>query len=129
MNTLPMLIAVAAGGAVGALARYATIAPLAPVSGRFFYAATLLINVVGSLALGLLYGAAQQKGAPLWLGAWLTGLLGVGALGAFTTFSTFAVEVVRLLHSNRVTEAVCYVLFSTGLAIAAAALGYRLTLR
>ena len=65
VNTLPMLIAVAAGGAVGALARYATIAP---VSGRVFYAATLLINVVGSLAFGLLYGAAQQKGAPLWLG-------------------------------------------------------------
>ena len=68
VNTLPMLIAVAAGGAVGALARYATIALLAPVSGRVFYAATLLINVVGSLALGLLYGAAQQKGTPLWLG-------------------------------------------------------------
>ena len=78
MNRFPTLIAVAAGGAVGALARFATIALLAPVSGRFFHAATLLINVVGSLALGLLYGAAQQKGAPLWLAGWLTGLLGVG---------------------------------------------------
>ncbi len=129
MNTLPMLFAVGLGGALGALARFGTMLLLAPVSGRFFYAATLFINVLGSLALGLLYGAAQQKGAPPWLTGWMTGLLGVGVLGAFTTFSTFAVEVVRLLHGQRVLEAVCYALLSAALAIAAAALGYRLMLR
>ena len=129
VNTLPMLLAVGLGGAVGALARFGTIVLLAPLSGRFFYLATLFINVLGSLALGLLYGAAQQRGAPAWLTGWATGLLGVGVLGAFTTYSTFAVEVVRLLHSHRALEAVCYALLSAALAIAAAALGYRLMLR
>ena len=129
VNTLPMLLAVGLGGAIGALARFGTMVLLAPMSGRFFYAATLFINVLGSLALGLLYGAAQQKGAPAWLTGWMTGLLGVGVLGAFTTFSTFAVEVVRLLHSHRVFEAACYAVLSAALAIGAAALGFRWMLR
>lgn len=71
------LLLVALGGAAGAAARWATAQAL---PGR---RATLLVNVAGSLLLGLLTGVAPAPYA----------LLGVGFCGAFTTFSTYAVEV------------------------------------
>ncbi len=124
MSEPAVLLAIAAGGAFGALARYATMLAVAPLSGRAFWLATLLINVVGSFALGLLYGASQRRG----VAPWVTALVGVGTLGAFTTFSTFAVELVRLLQAQRLVEAGAYGLASVLLATLAAWLGVRLFL-
>ena len=76
---------------------------------------TLLVNVVGSLALGLLAGAA----APVPV------VVGVGGLGALTTFSTFAADTLDLA-ANRPVRAVGHVLTTVVLGVAAAATGLAL---
>ena len=74
---------------------------------------TLLVNVVGSLALGLLAGAS----APVPV------VVGVGGLGALTTFSTFAADTLDLA-ANRPARAVGHVLVTVVLGVAAAAAGH-----
>jgi len=76
---------VGVGGALGAVARHLVYLRL---DGGRFPAATLAVNVLGSLAFGLLLFAEVGESA--------TYLAGVGFCGAFTTFSTFSVETVGL---------------------------------
>lgn len=79
---------------------------------------TLLINVVGSLALGFLTARLWPTAPP-----WLKAGLGPGLLGSFTTFSAFAVIVVRLGFT---LEALLYVVLTIVLGLGAALLGLRL---
>jgi CrcB protein len=84
------LVWIGIGGACGALARYGVYVALA---GRVFPLATIVVNLTGALALGVLVEAATRRPG-------LDGLvagLGIGFLGAFTTFSTFGLETARLL--------------------------------
>jgi CrcB protein len=81
--------AVALGGGVGSLARYA-LSQAWPTGVRGLPWTTLGINVVGSLLLGMLVVALTEIWRPHRL---VRPLLGTGVLGGFTTFSTFAVEV------------------------------------
>ncbi len=84
--------------------------------------ATVLINVSGSLLLGLLTGAHLLHG----LGSvWFTAL-GTGLCGGYTTFSTASVETVRLAQSGRLGWALAHALGGLALAVAAAAAGYGL---
>jgi CrcB protein len=103
-------------GAAGALSRYG-IGTL--LGTQAFPWATLLINVAGSFALGLVLVAGPVK-----LDGDLTTAIGVGFLGAFTTFSTFSVETQTMLREDRVGPAVTYVVASLVAGVAAAALGY-----
>ncbi|MDQ1439314.1 MAG: fluoride exporter [Acidimicrobiaceae bacterium] len=107
----------AAGGAAGALARYWVGIATHARAGSFPWP-TLLINVSGSLALGLL--VARTSSASL-----ARPLLGVGFLGAFTTMSTFAVETDLLVKDGRLLVAVAYVGASLVGGVAACALGRR----
>ena len=86
-------------GALGALIRY--------LVGRWvgeasFPYATLIVNVLGSLAIGYLFVVFQDGGPwgswPMWVRTGLT----VGGLGALTTFSTFSLESMRLVTSGAV---------------------------
>jgi CrcB protein len=91
------LLAVATGGALGALLRYGVSLGVHGLLGRGFPYGTLTVNVSGSLALGLLYVLLLERSA---LGPeWRLGLL-VGLLGAFTTFSTFALESLLLVEEG-----------------------------
>lgn len=114
---LPLLVVVAVGGGAGALCRWALSIALPHAAGGF-PTATLLVNVVGCLALGLLVGALPDA-------HWLRPLLGTGFLGGFTTFSTFALETDRLLARSP-AAALLYVGCSLLLGLAAAALGLRI---
>lgn len=81
---------------------------------------TLLINVVGSLVLGLLVATLWGRpGTP----SWLKSGLGVGALGAFTTFSAVMVSAVAMSASGQWMLAAGYLVASVVLGIGAAALG------
>ena len=80
------LMAVALGGALGALGRYGVNGLVYPVMGDRFPLGTLVVNVAGSMIMGVLYVLIIEKAA---LPAELRNLLMVGFLGAFTTFSTF----------------------------------------
>jgi CrcB protein len=97
------LVAVMVGGAAGALARWAIELVVPSVGG--FPLATLLINVTGAFALGLLGVLLWERLAPT---RYLRPLLGIGFLGAYTTFSTMAMEGVRLLGQGRPGLAVGY---------------------
>lgn len=82
--------------------------------------ATLIINVAGSLTLGLLAGRLDRRSAA----AWVRPLLATGVLGSFTTYSTFAVETATLL-ALRPAVAAAYVAASLVLGCAAAVAGLR----
>ena len=92
---------VALGGGIGAWLRYAT-GQLVGVSG--FPAATLTVNLIGSLAMGLLAGWLARHGA----GEGWRLLLGVGLLGGFTTFSAFSLELVLMLQRGEAGAALAY---------------------
>lgn len=115
---------VALGGAVGAVLRYQTGRGLTMLAGpqavAAFPWATLAVNVIGSLAMGLLAG---------WLARFGTGgeqwrlLLGVGLLGGFTTFSAFSLEMMLLIDRGQAGTAIAYALISVLAGLAALYLG------
>jgi len=103
---------VAGAGAVGVLARYG----LGQLTPSIW--ATVAVNVVGSLLLGVLVGAGRD------LSPELRDVLGVGLLGGFTTFSTFSIQAVLESDGGAPATAALYVVASVVLGLAAAALGY-----
>lgn len=115
----PLWIALAGG--LGAGTRFVLDGVLTARSRRALPTATLSINVLGSLLLGVLAGWAAHGGPEL-----VRAIGGVGFLGGFTTFSTASVELVRLARSGRPTGAAVLGLAMVVLSVAAAALGLAL---
>ena len=91
---LRLVALVAAGGAIGAVARYALQQWLPSDSLPW---GTMTANLVGSLLLGILLGAVA---AGATVGDEVVLLFGTGLLGAFTTMSAFAVDSIRLAENN-----------------------------
>jgi CrcB protein len=114
------VVAVVLGGLLGTGLRIGLDALIHHDDTQFPWS-TLLINVVGSFALGLLV-ARVWPGAPAWLRAGL----GAGLLGSFTTFSAFAVSLVTLTRAGEGGMALIYLVVSVAAGLAAAALGLRL---
>lgn len=114
-----VLGAVAAGGVLGAEARYALAAVWPHPPGGWPWA-TLLTNVSGCLLIGVLTVLVTERGRghPL-----ARPLLGVGVLGGYTTFSTAAVDAVTALATGHPGPALVSVAVTPPLALAAAALG------
>ena len=98
----------ALGGALGALARWA-LAEALPHSPGSWPWATLLVNLVGCLLIGVLLAVLLARFPK---SRWMRPFLAVGVLGGFTTYSTFAVDVVRLTGAGRGPLAVAYVVVS-----------------
>jgi len=96
---------VAAGGAIGAAARYGVGTAALRLFGPGFPWGTLAVNLVGGFAMGVLAGTipADARGSSLRL------LLAVGVLGGFTTFSAFSLEVVLMLERGEIGPALLYV--------------------
>ncbi|SFF40429.1 camphor resistance protein CrcB [Fontimonas thermophila] len=113
-------LAVALGGALGALARFGIVRLLTAWFGPAFPLGTLTVNVAGSLAAGLLYVRLVEQGATDGV---LCALLIVGFLGAFTTFSAFSVETLRLLEDVGLGAAALNVALNLVLCLAACGLG------
>ncbi len=85
---------VAAGGAAGSVLRYLVSDSLNRRDGPW---GTILVNLVGSLALGIVIGWYAERGADSLVRV----ALGVGVLGGFTTFSAWTVETIDLLDRSR----------------------------
>lgn len=111
-------IAVAFGGALGALLRFTL------VTATGLPAPILLANIVGSSLMGVLVGG-QQNGVFHFSSFWQSFLL-IGVLGAFTTFSAFSYEAFMFFQQGQVKMAVSYVLASVLLALVGFALGYKI---
>lgn len=116
---LDVLAAVAAGGAIGNLARYG-ISRTFPVDPGRFPTSTLVINTSGSFVLGLVLVLLIERLPP---SRYARAFLAVGIVGAFTTFSTFAVEAAQLVADQHVALAATFVVTSIGAGLAAAQLG------
>ncbi len=113
MAPLAATINVALGGAAGAVLRYQLGRGMTRVFGPqnmvAFPWATLTVNVIGSLAMGILAGyLARQSGA----GEQWRLLLGVGLLGGFTTFSSFSLELMLLIERGQPAMALTYAFIS-----------------
>jgi len=117
------LIAIAVGGAVGALLRFVMSNGVYKVLGREFPYGTLAVNVLGSLFIGILFILLVEKLAVA--AEWRAGLV-IGLLGAFTTFSTFSLETFTLLEDGAFLKAGVNVLLSVVLCLAATWLGISL---
>lgn len=120
MLTGKMLIAVALGGALGAVARAAVVSWMTTVFGGAWPVGTLAVNVVGSLLAGV--AVETLSGHAEWPPEWRM-LIVTGFLGALTTFSTFALDTVILAERGEILPAVGYVLASVVVCIAAVAAG------
>ena len=105
---------IAAGGAVGAVLRYAVSNGVHGLLGRGFPYGTLLVNVSGSLVMGLVYVLLMERMDVNV--AWRAGLV-IGLLGAFTTFSTFSIETLNLIEAGEQLKAGLNILFSVTLCI------------
>ena len=119
---MAVLVAVALGGAVGAVGRYGLSAWVQGLGAGFPWG-TLSVNVSGSLLMGVLAGLLQRGIVPPEFQA----LAAVGILGSFTTFSAFSLEALQLLQAGAWVRASAYVAGSVLLGLAAVALGVRLT--
>jgi CrcB protein len=117
------MLAIAVGGAIGSVLRYAVSTGIYSVAGRSFPYGTLTVNVVGSLLMGLLFVMLiDRAGIPeIWRMALLVGLL-----GAFTTFSTFSIETLNLLQSGDYTRAMANIMLSIILCLVATWIGLKL---
>jgi CrcB protein len=122
------ILLVAAGGAIGSVARYG----LGVAAGRWapnagWPAGTFAANVAGGLLMGLLVGwlafrgEAQQEGVRLFAA--------VGVLGGFTTFSSYSLEAVQMIERRQIGLAAAYVVGSVVLAIAALFVGLMIARR
>ena len=115
--SLGMFAAVAAGGALGAMIRYAV--SLAVGGGIFGIAgplATLGVNVVGSAIMGGFAGAVT---AGLVVPEMWRGFVAIGFLGALTTFSSFALDAGTLLARQGHLMSIVYIGLSVGLSLIA----------
>ncbi|MFJ3645313.1 fluoride efflux transporter CrcB [Streptomyces murinus] len=111
---------VVAGAVVGAPARYLTDRAVQSRHDSVFPWGTFVVNVVGSLILGLVTGAVAAGAA----GPRLQLLLGTGLCGALTTFSTFSYETLRLTEAGSGLYASVNVVAGVAAGLAAAFAGY-----
>lgn len=114
------LLAIAAGGALGAVFRYGMSNGIYQWLGRDFPWGTLAVNMLGSLLMGFLYVMLFER---LAASAELRAFLLIGVLGAFTTFSTFSIETLLLVENGQLLRAVMNMLSSVVVCVAAAWLG------
>ena len=111
------VLLVALGGALGSVARYGVGVAAARMFGLGFPWGTLIVNVLGGLAMGVLFVRIGPEDETLRL------LLGVGLLGGFTTFSAFSLESLRLIQQGPGSAAL-YMAASLALSVGACWLGY-----
>ncbi|MBL8200952.1 MAG: fluoride efflux transporter CrcB [Chromatiales bacterium] len=121
----------ATGGAAGSVLRYLVSGvaqrALVPGAGALasFPAGTLVVNVTGSLLIGLLAGLAESRAL---LGPEARLLLVTGLLGGYTTFSAFSLETLVLLRAGQTGTAFATVGLQVLLGVAAAWAGFTLAL-
>lgn len=116
---MSLLLMVAAGGALGAVARYGLSGWVQSVTDGTFPWGTLVVNVLGCFFLGFAFRVLQLSA----LAPALRGAVTVGFLGAFTTFSTFGLETVGLLQDGRWARAAAYVGASVAVGVVAVLAG------
>ena len=119
------VLLVALGGGLGAASRFG-VSLAVPARADAWPVATFGINVVGSLAIGVLAGWLSSRGdaAEPW-----RLFLGVGVLGGFTTFSAYSLETMRMIERNDWVGASTYSIGSVIAGLIAVAIGLAMAKR
>lgn len=117
---MPLLIALAGG--MGAASRFVIDGLLRTVVGRIFPWSTIIINISGSLLLGVVTGIALHHASTDIKLIW-----GTGFCGGYTTFSTASYETVRLIEERRYVASLGYAVVSFVLAVSFFAIGFLMT--
>lgn len=102
-------LAVATGGAMGAVSRYWLVMSINSISALRFPWGTMAVNLLGALLIGIGFVLLIERGSA---NEALRGLLIAGFLGAFTTFSAFSLDALQLLLAGRLLTALAYILGS-----------------
>jgi CrcB protein len=112
-------LVISIGAVLGANTRYLMGGWVADRVGSSFPWGTFVINVTGSLVIGLVLGLAADRVMPWW---WRPGVA-IGFLGAYTTFSTFSYETLNLLQEGSYVAAAANMVGSVAIALIAAFAG------
>ena len=117
-------LAIAFGGALGAVSRYWITVSIERFNGTGFPLGTFMVNLLGSFLIGLLYILFAEKlsVADQWRPVIITGFL-----GAMTTFSTFSLDALLLFQQGQYNTALFYVLSSVMICIFAAYVGMQIS--
>jgi len=115
---------IAIGGALGAVGRYWLMLTVERLNPGPFPAGTFIVNVLGSLLIGVLFVVLSEK---IQLAAHLRPLLMIGFLGALTTFSTFSLDAFLLIEQGHIATAVTYLLASVLVCLLAVSAGIGVT--
>lgn len=118
-----LLLWVAVGGTIGALARYGVSGWISERAG-FSPLGTFIVNISGAFALGLFVGLGENQ---LTLSADVSRLATTGVLGSYTTFSTLCYETFNLIEEHRHRAALVYAVGSQIAGILAIVLGLGIT--
>ena len=110
------VLAIAAGGALGAILRFTISNATHMFLGRGFPYGTLMVNIIGCLGMGILYVVFLER---LTLGPEWRAAIQIGLLGALTTFSTFSMETLLLIQGGEAQKAVLNIFLSVVLCLAA----------
>ncbi|HEY9033996.1 MAG TPA: fluoride efflux transporter CrcB [Pseudomonadales bacterium] len=124
MSSTSLYLAIAAGGASGACARYALSLSVSRLWPGSFAAGTLAVNVLGALLIGVLFVLIHDRAL---LPESLKPLLVTGLLGGFTTFSAFSLETAGHLLEGQYGQALLYAVLSVSLCVLATLAGITVT--
>ena len=117
-----VLFQVALGGAIGSMLRYLTNVGAMRFVGPGLPWGTLVVNIFGSFAMGVLVVVLAHKG-----GMRFAPFLMTGVLGGFTTFSAFSLDALTIYERGQIGLAAAYVTGSVGISLAAIVAGVLLT--
>ena len=117
---MKILLMVAIGGAIGAVARQQSNQLIMRIFGGEFPIGTIFVNILGSFIMGLLFELFASK---ITLSNECRSLIFTGVLASFTTFSSFALDVALLSERNEYYYALCYIGMSVVLSIGALFVG------
>jgi CrcB protein len=121
---IKQILLVGLGGGIGSIVRFLTSQLTAKTISTVFPAATLIVNLLGCLLIGVLIGLGLKY---QWLDMNMRTLLITGFCGGFTTFSTFSLENVQMYQSGNYTGLIFYTLASVLLGFAAVWFGLSFT--
>ncbi len=115
---------IAIGGALGSMARFAAVGYLTPMLNYRFPIGTFIVNILGSLLIGVAYVVLVEKAVlpNEWRLFFITGIL-----GGFTTFSAFSLEMLQMWQEGHVLISIFYATSSVVLGLLFAYVGMHLT--
>lgn len=121
---MAIYLTIALGGSIGAIARYWLTALVNQSSQTNYPLGTFLVNIAGSLMIGIFYVVFAEK---VSLDAYWRSLVIVGFIGAMTTFSSFSLEALLLFEQGLYNTALLYIVSSVLLCVMATYAGMQIT--